>query len=43
MIREAMARTGGNRAQAARILGLSREGLRKKMRRFGLEGADGDG
>ncbi len=42
MIREALGRTGGNRAQAARLLGLSREGLRKKMRRFGLEGVDGD-
>jgi Nif-specific regulatory protein len=42
LIRDALSRTAGNRAQAARLLGLSREGLRKKMRRFGLEGADGD-
>jgi transcriptional regulator with GAF, ATPase, and Fis domain len=30
-------RTGGNRTQAARGLGISREGLRKKMNRYGLE------
>jgi Nif-specific regulatory protein len=29
-------RTGGNRTQAAKSLGISREGLRKKMKRFGL-------
>ena len=28
---------GGNRTHAARSLGLSREGLRKKMKRYGLE------
>lgn len=29
--------TGGNKTKAARMLGLSREGLRKKMNRYGLE------
>ena len=28
--------TGGNRSEAARLLSLSREGLRKKMKRYGL-------
>jgi len=29
--------TGGNRTRAAKKLGISREGLRKKMKRFGLD------
>jgi DNA-binding protein Fis len=29
-------RTHGNKTQAARALGLSRQGLLKKLRRFGL-------
>ncbi len=37
MIGAAMAQTSGNQVQAARILGISREGLRKKMDRFGLK------
>ncbi len=37
MIREALARFGGNRTRAAEALGLSRLGLRQKMRRLGLE------
>ncbi len=36
MIRRALAASGGNRAEAARALGLTREGLRKKMLRHGL-------
>ena len=36
-IREALERFDGNRTKAAEILGLSRPGLRKKMKRFGLE------
>uniref|UniRef100_A0A832MMH3 Sigma-54-dependent Fis family transcriptional regulator n=1 Tax=Eiseniibacteriota bacterium TaxID=2212470 RepID=A0A832MMH3_UNCEI len=33
---EALARTRGNKSEAARALGLSRQGLLKKLRRFGL-------
>ncbi len=36
-IQEALDRCGGNRTRAARALGLSRLGLRQKMRRLGLE------
>ena len=36
-IQEAMGRLGGNRTRVARELGLSRQGLRKKMVRLGLE------
>jgi len=35
-VAEALARYGGNRTRAARSLGLSRQGLTKKMRRLGL-------
>lgn len=35
-IREALRRVGGNKAQAARLLGLSRNGLALKMERLGL-------
>jgi two-component system, NtrC family, response regulator HupR/HoxA len=35
-IREAPARTGGSRARAARLLGLSRHGLAAKMARHGI-------
>ncbi len=34
-LREALRRTHGNKTQAARALGLSRQGLLKKLRRFG--------
>jgi DNA-binding NtrC family response regulator len=37
MIREALERCDWNRSRAARSLGLSRQGLRYKMRRVGLE------
>jgi DNA-binding NtrC family response regulator len=37
-IRDALERHAGNRSRAARELGLSRVGLRQKMRRLGLEG-----
>jgi DNA-binding NtrC family response regulator len=36
MIREALARVGGNRSQAARLLGVSRNGLANKMERLGI-------
>ncbi|HKI06724.1 MAG TPA: sigma 54-interacting transcriptional regulator [Thermoanaerobaculia bacterium] len=35
-IREALRRTNGNKSQAARLLGLSRNGLAIKMERYGL-------
>jgi len=35
-IRKALASTGGNRSQSAELLGLSRQGLLKKMDRYGL-------
>ncbi len=35
-IREALRRTEGNKSQAARLLGLSRNGLAIKMERFGI-------
>ncbi len=37
-IQDALRRFSGNRTRAARELGLSRQGLRKKMLRLGLEG-----
>lgn len=37
-IREALRRSGGNKSQAARLLGLSRNGLAMKMERYGVEG-----
>jgi transcriptional regulator with PAS, ATPase and Fis domain len=38
-IREALRRTNGNKSQAARLLGLSRNGLAIKMERYGLNKA----
>ena len=35
-LREALARTRGNKSRAARALGLSRQGLLKKLRRYGM-------
>ncbi|HEY2954637.1 MAG TPA: sigma-54 dependent transcriptional regulator [Candidatus Eisenbacteria bacterium] len=35
-LREALERSRGNKSQAARTLGLSRQGLLKKLRRYGL-------
>jgi two-component system response regulator HydG len=37
LVREALARTGGRRAEAARALGLSRQGLAKLMTRLGID------
>jgi DNA-binding NtrC family response regulator len=36
MIRQAMGRAGNVRAQAARLLGISRFQLLRRMRKFGL-------
>jgi len=38
MISEALENTRQNQQQAARILGLSRQGLINKMKRYGLGG-----
>jgi len=37
LIREALARAGGNRTLAAKLLGISRNGLALKMERLGIE------
>jgi two-component system, NtrC family, response regulator HupR/HoxA len=39
-LRETLRRTRGNKSQAARALGLSRQGLLKKLRRYGLTAAE---
>jgi two-component system NtrC family response regulator len=36
MLKEALQESGGNQSEAARILGISRVGLIKKMTRLGL-------
>jgi transcriptional regulator with GAF, ATPase, and Fis domain len=36
LIREALAQNGGNQTRAADVLGLSRFGLQKKLRRYGI-------
>jgi len=41
LIRTALGRTGGGRAAAARLLGISRNGLSNKMERLGLVGSPG--
>lgn len=37
MIRQALAKSGGSKAAAARLLGISRNSLRRRMARYGLE------
>ncbi|PKN54282.1 MAG: sigma-54-dependent Fis family transcriptional regulator [Deltaproteobacteria bacterium HGW-Deltaproteobacteria-14] len=37
-LRRALEATGGNRTHAAELLGISRRGLLKKLKRFGLQG-----
>jgi DNA-binding protein Fis len=36
LVRRALTETGGNKTQAAKILGISREGLRKMLRRLNI-------
>ncbi|MEQ1506102.1 MAG: sigma-54 dependent transcriptional regulator [Myxococcota bacterium] len=38
LVANAMRRAGGNKAQAARTLGITREGLRYKLQKLGLDG-----
>jgi DNA-binding NtrC family response regulator/tetratricopeptide (TPR) repeat protein len=42
-VERTLARAGGNISQAARALGLTRQGLKKRMARLGIRGADGRG
>lgn len=37
LLQQSLESAGGNKSEAARLLGLSREGLRKKLKRYGLE------
>jgi transcriptional regulator with PAS, ATPase and Fis domain len=37
MVKDALRKTGGNRSQAARLLGLTRQGLLNKIRRYGIQ------
>jgi transcriptional regulator with PAS, ATPase and Fis domain len=38
MIRQALDETGGNKVRASRMLGITRQGLDKKLKRYGLMG-----
>jgi len=42
MIREALKRAGGNKSQAARLLGLSRNALRYRLSKIGIDDDDGE-
>jgi DNA-binding NtrC family response regulator len=42
MIREALKRAGGNKSQAARLLGLSRNALRYRLSKIGIEDSEGE-
>ncbi len=43
IIREALRRAAGNKSQAARLLGLTRNALRYRLSQMGLDSADKDG
>ena len=43
VVEEALRRCSGNRSQAARVLGISREALRRRLRRYGLTARDESG
>ena len=40
LIREALSRTAGNQSRAARLLGVSRNGLAKRLKRLGIRASD---
>ncbi len=42
MIREALRRANGNKSQAARILGLTRNALRYRLSQMGLDNGGSD-
>lgn len=42
MIEDALARAGGNKSKAAKLLGITRRMLYTKLAKFGLEGQDGE-
>ena len=42
MIREALRRAGGNKSQAARLLGLSRNALRYRLSKIGIDDNEGE-
>ena len=37
LINKAMRRTGGNKTRAAKLLAITRQGLDKKIKRYGLQ------
>jgi DNA-binding NtrC family response regulator len=39
LVEQALERTSGNQTAAARLLGLSRFGLQKKLKRYGISGS----
>jgi transcriptional regulator of acetoin/glycerol metabolism len=39
LVEEAMRQTNGNQTAAAKLLGLSRYGLQKKLKRYGISGS----
>jgi len=43
LIEQALERTGGNKVQAARLLGITRQGLHKKLGRYRLAAGAGNG
>lgn len=42
LIRDALQESGGNKVQASRILGITRQGLDKKLKRYGMNNASKD-
>ena len=42
MIRESLKRAGGNKSQAARLLGLSRNALRYRLSKIGIDDNEGE-